>query len=318
MSTIFRLSIASLCLLAMLMFDVSQVSAQGRGGAGGGAGRGSGGDDGIGFGAASGGSKAKGATSKKFEELLESKTLDAFRGYKTAAIGDGWEIQGKYLHFNGSGGGDIITKETYQDFDLQFEFKVANGGNSGVMYRVSLGDKAPYMSGPEYQVLDDTKHKDGASDLTSTGALYALYAPDKESKKAKASGGRWYKAKIIVEGNKIKHYLSNKKVVEVEINSSDWNTKLGASKFKDWEKFAKNSSGHIAFQDHGDEVWYRNIRIKRLNVDAASNDEPAKLKVEDDEGSKNDGPRSSRNGSRRLPPGGGRSQSGGAKGGGGK
>ena len=259
MSTIFRLSIASLCLLAMLMFDVSQVSAQGRG------------TGGLmsadGSPPPSGKASKKGTTSKKFEELLASKTLDAFRGYKTDAIGDGWEIQGKYLHFNGSGGGDIVTKETYEDFELQFEFKVADGGNSGVMYRVSLGDKAPYMSGPEYQVLDDTKHKDGGSDLTSTGSLYALYAPDKESKKSKASGGRWYKSRIIVEGNKIKHYLSNKKVVEAEINSSDWNTKLGESKFKDWEKFAKNSSGHIAFQDHGDEVWYRNIRIKRLNVE---------------------------------------------------
>jgi hypothetical protein len=253
----------------MLMFDVSQVSAQSdRGG-----GLSLGGEDAP---VASGKKSKKGATSKKFEELLSSKTLDSFRGYQNDAIGDGWEIQGKYLHFDGSGGGDIITKETYKDFELQFEFKVAVGGNSGVMYRVSLGDKAPYLSGPEYQVLDDSKHKDGGSELTSAGALYALYAPDKESKKTKASGGRWYKAKIIVEGNKIRHYFNNKKVVEAEINSSDWNTKLGASKFKDWEKFAKNSSGHIAFQDHGDEVWFRNIRIKRLNVDALADGNSAR------------------------------------------
>ncbi|MEM7785150.1 MAG: DUF1080 domain-containing protein, partial [Planctomycetota bacterium] len=197
----------------------------------------------------------------KFEELLENQNLDKFRGYSEQAIGDGWSISGKYLYFDGSGGGDIITRETYANFELQFEWKISEGGNSGVMYRVSLGDNAPYFSGPEYQVLDDKNHADGQSELTSAGALYGLYpAENKVTRSIKS----FNKSKIIVEGNKIRHYLNNKKVLDVEIGSDDWNEKLAASKFKDWEKFAKNRSGHIAFQDHGDEVWYRNIRIKRL------------------------------------------------------
>ena len=214
-----------------------------------------------------GSSKSSTSSKPKFEELLDSKDLSAFRGYASEEIGDGWSIDGRYLYFDGSSDcGDIITKEEYSDFELQFEFKVSEGGNSGVMYRVSLGDTAPYMSGPEYQVLDDANHDDGKNEVTSAGSLYALYAPkDKKTKDA----GAWNQAKIKVVGNKITHYLNKVKVVEVEIGSEDWNSRLGESKFKDWEKFAKNAKGHIAFQDHGDEVWYRKIRIKRLSDDGA-------------------------------------------------
>lgn len=205
----------------------------------------------------------------KFEELLEDEDLSRFRGYKDERIGDGWEIDGKYLHFDGSSGsGDIITVDEFDNFELQFDFKVTEGGNSGVMYRVSLGDDQPYISGPEYQVLDDEGHPDGKSELTSAGSIYGLYAPEnKKSRKA----GTWNQARIIVNGNSVVHYLNGAKVVEAEIGSADWNERLDKSKFKDWEKYAKNSKGHIAFQDHGNEVWYRKIRIKRLTQETASN-----------------------------------------------
>ena len=204
----------------------------------------------------------------KFEELLANKDLSRFRGYAQPEIGDGWKMQGKTVHFDGSGGGDIVTVDQYDNFELQFDWKVSEGGNSGVMYRVSLGDSAPYKSGPEYQVLDDAAHADGKKGMTSAGSLYAMYEP-KEKKARKA--GIWNSTKVIVDGNKITHYLNGTKIVEAEIGSADWNTKLEASKFKDWEKFAKNKSGHIAFQDHGDEVWFRKIRIKRLASSTASN-----------------------------------------------
>ncbi|MFK7769867.1 MAG: DUF1080 domain-containing protein [Mariniblastus sp.] len=216
----------------------------------------------------SSGGSSKTSSKPKFVELLDSKDLSAFRGYASEEIGDGWSIDGRYLYFDGSSDtGDIITKEQYSDFELQFEFKISEGGNSGVMYRVSTGDSAPYMSGPEYQVLDDANHDDGKNELTSAGSLYALYAP--EDKKTRAAG-QWNQAKVKVVGNKITHYLNKVKVLEAEIGSDDWNKRLGESKFKDWDKFAKNAKGHIAFQDHGDEVWYRKIRIKRLSDDGGS------------------------------------------------
>ncbi len=212
----------------------------------------------------------------RFINLLESKDLSSFRGYAQEEIGEGWSLDGKELYFDGSGGGDIITKEEYDDFDLQVEWKVADGANSGIMYRVSLGDSAPYMSGPEYQILDDGEHVDGKTPITSAGSLYGMQAPNED--KTLRDVGTWNKTRIIVEGNKITHYLNNKKVVEAEIGSDEWNKQLAESKFKDWEKFAKNAQGHIAFQDHGNEVWFRNIRIKRLESsqieDAESDTKP--------------------------------------------
>lgn len=193
--------------------------------------------------------------------LFDGKSLDHFRGYKSEEIGKGWKIVDSTLMFDGSGGGDIITKEKYSDFELTFDWKVAEGANSGVMYRVTTGDGAPYFSGPEYQILDDDKHRDGGNPLTSAGSLYGLYtADDKELKPV----GQWNQAKIVHRGNQVEHWLNGRKVVSAEIGSDDWKQRVGSSKFKDWKKFAASQSGHIAFQDHGDQVWFRNITLKSL------------------------------------------------------
>ena len=201
----------------------------------------------------------------KFDELLADQDLSKFRGYEEQQIGSGWQIDRKYLHFDGSSIGDIITKKEYENFELQFDYKVSEGTNSGVMYRVSLGDEKPYLSGPEFQILDDENHADGKNEMTSTGSLNGMYAP--ENKKTRAAGS-WNSVRIVVDGKNIKHYLNSIKVVEAEIGSNDWNQRLAESKFNDSAKYAKNSRGHIAFQENGDEVWYRNIRIKDLNADS--------------------------------------------------
>jgi hypothetical protein len=197
--------------------------------------------------------------------LFDGTNLDQWRGYANEEVGAGWKIVDDALMFDGeSGGGDIVTRDAYDNFELTFDWKVSEGANSGVMYRSSLGDSAPYISGPEYQVLDDAVHRDGKNPKTSAGSLYALYTPeDKELNEV----GEWNSAKIVLNGNHVEHWLNGTKVVETELQSDDWNEKVAASKFKDWKKFGKNESGHIAFQDHGDQVWFRNIRIKSLNAD---------------------------------------------------
>lgn len=210
--------------------------------------------------------KKKKAKKSKYINLLESKDLSSFRGYKTEEIGDGWSIKGKSLHFDGTEGtGDIITREKYTDFELQFDWKISEGGNSGVMYRVGLGDQAPYITGVEYQILDDSKHADGKTPETSAGSVYALFAPKEYRKKAV---GGWNKSRIVVDGSKITHVLNGTRVVEVDMDSDAFRAKVGNSKFKDWEKFAKEKSGHIAFQDHGNKVWYRNIKIRSSDNDS--------------------------------------------------
>jgi len=186
-----------------------------------------------------------------------------FRGYQKEEIGAGWKVEDGTLHFDGTkGSGDIVTKQAFQDFVLEFEWKISEGGNSGVMYRVSLGDRKPYLSGPEYQVLDDEKHHDGKKPSTSAGALYALYVPENKTLNAV---GQWNTSKIVLQGKKVEHWLNGTKVVDAEIDSADWKAKVESSKFKTWEKFGKNKSGHLCFQDHGDKVWYRSIKVKVLS-----------------------------------------------------
>lgn len=189
-------------------------------------------------------------------------SLNDFRGYKSKEIGPGWSMKDGILHFDGNKCGDLVTKQEFGDFILEFDWKISEAGNSGVMYRVSLGDKQPYKSGPEYQVLDDDKHKDGKLESHRAGALYALYVPNNKTLKPV---GEWNSSKIVLKGNSVQHWLNGKMVVEAEIGSTDWNEKVNASKFKTWEKFGKNSKGHLCFQDHGDPVWYRNITIKSLD-----------------------------------------------------
>jgi hypothetical protein len=193
------------------------------------------------------------------EILFDGSSMENFRGYKKEAIGKGWKIEDGTLHFDGTRSGDIISKKEYGSFELTFDWKVSPGGNCGVMYRVTLGDGAPYLSGIEYQILDNDKHADGKNRKTSAAAVYALYqAGDKHPKPV----GQWNTSKIVVDGDKVQHWLNGDKVVETEIGSDDWNEKVAASKFAKWKKFGKSKRGHIAFQDHSDPVWYRNIKIK--------------------------------------------------------
>ncbi len=195
-----------------------------------------------------------------FEELLGKNAERLWRGYKDKSWPSGWELKDGVLSRIG-GGDDIMTVGEFADFDLRLEWKISEGGNSGIIYRVSTGDNASYVTGIECQVLDDDKHHDGKNALTSAASLYALYA---RSEPVTVPVGEWNKARIVVRGNHVEHWLNGKKVVECEIGSDDWKERLAKSKFADWPKFAKNRKGHIALQDHNDPVWYRNIRIKRL------------------------------------------------------
>ena len=203
---------------------------------------------------------AVGADDDGFVSLFDGKTTDGWRGYRKPTAPAGWVVEDGALMCKG-GGDDLMSKDKFGDFDLRFEWKVAPGANSGVMYRVGETEPASYMTGPEYQVLDNAKHHDGRSPLTSAASLYGLYpAEGAETKPV----GQYNEARIVVKGHHVEHWLNGKKVVETEINGDDWNKRIAESKFKVWKKFGQNPEGHIVIQDHGDPVWYRNIRIKKL------------------------------------------------------
>ena len=129
------------------------------------------------------------------------------------------------------------------------------------MYRVSEDFAAPYETGPEMQVLDDDKHADGRDPKTSAGSLYALIAP--KNKKLKPVG-QWNKVRIVVQEKQVAHWLNGVKVVEFELGSVELNLLIARSKFKDMPRFGKEKTGFIDLQHHGDEVWYRKIRVRRL------------------------------------------------------
>ncbi|MGA1606389.1 MAG: 3-keto-disaccharide hydrolase [Planctomycetota bacterium] len=194
--------------------------------------------------------------------LFDGTSTDAWRSYGRPGFPEkGWGIaDGTLHHAPNGGGGDIITRRAYRNFELAFEWKIQPGGNSGVMYRVVETEHPSYWSGPEYQVLDDAAHG-GAGHKHHSGALYGLYAAEERVVKP---AGEWNEGRIRIFGNRVEHWLNGTKLVDAKFGSDDWNARVGASKFKDWEGFGVNARGHLCLQDHGNEVWYRNVRCREL------------------------------------------------------
>lgn len=198
--------------------------------------------------------------------LFDGTSTEHWRGFKRDSFPDkGWAVEDGTLKVAaGGGGGDIITREQYGDFELELEFKVAPGANSGIMYRVTEAYDWPWMTGPEYQILDDSKHADGKNPMTSVAALYALQAPN-EAKRVNPVG-EWNTARIRLHDGVLQHYLNGALVVECRIDMPEWKDKIKASKFRDMPGFGIQPQGHISLQDHGDDVWYRNIRVRDLDA----------------------------------------------------
>jgi hypothetical protein len=211
---------------------------------------------------ASHGADAK-AKPGKWEVLFDGKSANKWRGYKMNSFPDrSWKVEeGVLKAIAGAEGPDLVTKAKFGNFELELEWKVNPGSNSGIMYRVSEEFAAPYETGPEMQVLDDDKHADGRDPKTSAGSLYALIAP--KNKKLKPVG-QWNQVRIVVQGNQVEHWLNGVKVVEFELGSAELNQLIAHSKFNDMPRFAKEKSGFIDLQHHGDEVWYRKVRVRRL------------------------------------------------------
>jgi hypothetical protein len=190
--------------------------------------------------------------------LFDGRTTAGWRGFRMDSMPAGWQVVDGALTRVGPGG-DIITVEQFGDFELELEWNVAPGGNSGIMFRVTEDSDATYMSGPEMQVLDDAAHRDGLSRLTAAGANYGLDpAPAGVVKPA----GEWNAVRLVVRGAHVEHWLNGVKVVEYELWSPDWEARVKASKFAQWPGYGRARTGHIALQDHGDRVAYRSIKIR--------------------------------------------------------
>ena len=195
--------------------------------------------------------------------LYNGKDLSGWTTIDGKPMAAGWVVEKDSVLHRATKGGDLYTAKEYADFEFSFEWKIGPGGNSGVKYRIFPYDKKGPI-GPEYQLLDDAKHKDAlVGPQRQTASLYDFTGPDAALKKLNPPG-EWNSSKVVARGSKLEHWLNGVKVLEMDTSTPAWKTALGKSKFKDVPTFAQNPKGRIMLQDHGDETWFRNLTIREL------------------------------------------------------
>nr|WP_310789546.1 DUF1080 domain-containing protein [uncultured Alistipes sp.] len=205
--------------------------------------------------------------------LWDGKTTDGWRGAKRDDFPpSGWEIRDGMLCVQKSdgresaNGGDIVTTRKYKNFELVADFEITEGANSGIKYFVDpdMNKGEGSAIGCEFQILDDQRHPDaklGVKGNRKLGSLYDLIpAPDNKPFRP----GQFNTARIVVKGNHVEHWLNDVKLIEYDRNDQEWNALVAYSKYRDWPNFGNSESGYILLQDHGDEVHFKNIKIREL------------------------------------------------------
>jgi hypothetical protein len=198
--------------------------------------------------------------------LFDGKTTDGWHTYLHDKAGSAWNVEDGALHLNPKsmeGRGDIVTSKEFSNFDLKIQWKISPKGNSGIIFYVKEDPKieASYQSGPEMQVLDNDGHSDGKIPKHRAGDLYDLIACSKETVKPV---GEWNQVEIIANHGDLKLILNGYNVVHTTMWDDNWKKMIAGSKFKEWPVFGTFTSGRIDLQDHGNEVWFKDIKIKEL------------------------------------------------------
>jgi hypothetical protein len=201
--------------------------------------------------------------------LFDGSSKTGWHSYNKTEATDIWKVEDGALTIdsvarkNGTPDGDLVTNDEFENYELALEWKISEAGNSGIIFSVHEDPKlgASYLTGPEMQVLDDAKHPDGKYPKHNSGDLYDL---KKSVKNAAKPVGEWNKVRILKKDGHLTFWLNGTKTVETTIGSDEWKELLANSKFKKWKDFAQYAKGHIALQDHGDQVWYRDIKIRVL------------------------------------------------------
>lgn len=205
--------------------------------------------------------------------LFDGKSLNGWHSYGKTTAGKDWSVQDGAITLdvkakNDKGwqardGGDLVTADAWGNYELRIEWKIAPCGNSGIIYNITEDPKYEYVwfTGPEMQVLDNACHPDAMIDKHRAGDLYDLVSTRFVTVKP---AGQWNKARLVNRNGKVEQWLNGRKLVEVDMTGEDWKKMVAASKFKDMPDFGKTVKGKIAIQDHGDRVWFRNIKIRNL------------------------------------------------------
>ena len=213
-------------------------------------------------GTAAAGAAATGAAApKSWEVMFNGKITDAFRGWNSESMPEGWRVVDGALTKDGNVD-ELVTRKQYANFDLRLDWKIGKEGNSGIFYRSTREYDHIYWSGPEYQLLDDANAPDGKSPLTAAGSDYGLYPAMAGVVKPY---GEWNHSRLVVRGNHVEHWLNGKKVVSYELNSAEWKAKVAASKFSKYPNYGLAAAGYIGIQgDHPGSIALRDIRIREL------------------------------------------------------
>ncbi len=205
--------------------------------------------------------------------LFDGKTTAGWRNFKKQTIGSSWIVRDNALSLDAkrkddggwqaADGGDIITDGQYENYELQLEWKIGACGNSGIIYNVVESDDYDYVwqTGPEMQVLDNSCHPDAKIEKHRAGDLYDMIECSFVTVKP---AGAWNHIRLVVNNGKVEHWLNGYKVVDFEMFTDEWTQMIQGSKFHEMPGFGKARKGHISLQDHGDPVWYRNIKIREL------------------------------------------------------
>lgn len=209
------------------------------------------------------------SSKKGWQKLFDGKSTTGWHTYGKQQAGAAWKVDNGALYLDAKNktkesGGDLVTNEGFSNFHLKLEWKISKNGNSGIIFFVNEDlSKYPasYNTGPEMQVLDNDGHADGKIYKHRAGDLYDLIASSSEPVKPV---GQWNKVEIIANKGKLDFFMNGIKVVSTTMWDEQWKKMVAGSKFKTMPGFSIYKSGKIALQDHGDEVWYRNIQIKRL------------------------------------------------------
>lgn len=217
-----------------------------------------------------------------WELLFDGKSLDQWRGYRSDTLNDGWVVKDGAFSLANPGAGDLVTRQSFDWFELLVDYRISPGGNSGVMFHVGDDQPQPYRTGPEVQILDNQ----GADESQKSGWLYDLYKPGKARGRGNKSitdafrgPDQWNQLYIRVSPLSCEVCLNGVKYYEFQIGNDDWNRRVAASKFADFANFGKLGRGSICLQDHGNPVAFRNLKIRRLGDDqtqpsVAPNDAP--------------------------------------------
>ncbi|MDF1559171.1 MAG: DUF1080 domain-containing protein [Bacteroidales bacterium] len=202
-----------------------------------------------------------------WELLFDGTTLDQWRLYNSEGTGS-WGIEDGCLAADGTGSdstGYIVTRKEYANFDLVFDWKIAPEGNSGVMYHVVESDRfhTPYLTGPEYQLIDDINWPGELEEWQKTGADYAMYLPNPEKKKLNPAG-EWNNSRILFDNGHVEYWLNGEKIVEFEAWTPEWFELKNSGKWAGAPEYGLAATGFISLQDHGSKAWFKNMKIREL------------------------------------------------------